>query len=113
MAAFAPPTSLGAQVMPLAEPWPGPLPQLPHHGPVWRNLAPSALVEKCLARGEGFLASNGALVVYTGARTGRSPKDRFIVRNEIVEKLIDWNAINQPIAPEVFERLVKRAQAYA
>src|SRR5436190_4814768 len=113
MAAFAPPSAMGAQVMPLFEPSDLRLAELPHHGPVWRNLAPATLVEKSLARSEGSLADNGALVVYTGARTGRSPKDRFIVRDASVEKLVDWNAINQPATAELFEKLLKRAQAYA
>lgn len=113
MAAFTPLTSLDAQVLPLAEPWPVLLPQLPHHGPVWRNLAPATLVEKCLARGEGFLATNGALVVYTGARTGRSPKDRFILRDPATEMLVDWNTINQAADRTLFERLLQRVQAYA
>ncbi len=76
------------------------------------NLSASELVEIALARKEGVLAANKALTVTTGARTGRSPKDRFIVKDAITEKDVDWNAINQPIAPEKFEALWQRAEQY-
>src|SRR5262249_42045297 len=65
-----------------------------------------------LARGEGELASNQALVVKTGARTGRSPKDRFIVRDHNTETQVDWNNINQPISPEKFDALWQKAHQY-
>jgi phosphoenolpyruvate carboxykinase (ATP) len=73
------------------------------------NLSSAKLLEIALARGEGVLASNGALVVTTGPRTGRSPKDRFIVKDSITESTVDWNAINQDISPEKFDALWKRA----
>lgn len=79
------------------------------HGRTHRNLTTAALIELCLIRGEGFLADNGALVVDTGSRTGRSPKDRFIVAEPAVESLVDWNAINQPLPEDTFARLVKKA----
>jgi phosphoenolpyruvate carboxykinase (ATP) len=50
-------------------------------GESYRNLNMPELVEHALARQEGFLASNGALVVRTGIWTGRSPKAKFIVRD--------------------------------
>lgn len=46
-----------------------------------RNLSVAQLVESSIARGEGRIASNGALVAYTGARTGRSPRDKFTWRS--------------------------------
>lgn len=76
------------------------------------NLSTKELVDIALARGEGELASNQALVVKTGARTGRSPKDRFIVRDETTENQVDWNNINQPISPEKFEALWQKAYHY-
>jgi len=69
------------------------------------NLTIKELVDAALARGEGELASSGALVVNTGARTGRSPKDRFIVKDEITETQIDWNTTNQAISPDRFQTL--------
>jgi phosphoenolpyruvate carboxykinase (ATP) len=73
------------------------------------NLSIKELVEAALARGEGELASNQALVVKTGARTGRSPKDRFIVKDETTENAVDWNTINQGISPETFDALWQKA----
>lgn len=79
---------------------------------VHTNLSVKALVEMALTRGEGELAANEALVVKTGARTGRSPKDRFIVRDAITESSVDWNTINQPLSPEVFSALWEKASQY-
>lgn len=76
------------------------------------NMSIEELVDIALARGEGELASNGALVVKTGARTGRSPKDRFIVRDNTTESFVDWNTINQPISPEKFDSLWQKALHY-
>jgi phosphoenolpyruvate carboxykinase (ATP) len=76
------------------------------------NLTIEELVDIALARGEGELASNEALVVKTGARTGRSPKDRFIVRDNATESQVDWNNINQPISPEAFESLWQKSLHY-
>src|SRR5262245_47208345 len=73
----------GGPVMPsptLAPDAPGADPavaRLAHLGPVFANLAPAELVERALARGEGSLTVSGALAVATGARTGRSPEDKF------------------------------------
>lgn len=76
------------------------------------NLSIKELVDAALARGEGELAANQALLVKTGSRTGRSPKDRFIVRDAITESPVDWNEINQPISPEKFDALWEKAQHY-
>src|SRR5579872_7606766 len=79
---------------------------------VYMNLSASELVDIALARKEGVLAANKALTVTTGIRTGRSPKDRFIVKDAITEKDVDWNAINQPISPDKFDALWHRAEGY-
>ncbi len=76
------------------------------------NLTAAELVDLALERKEGVLAANQALTVSTGARTGRSPKDRFIVKSPLTEKTVDWNTINQSIAPEKFHALWARAQEY-
>lgn len=76
------------------------------------NLSIKELVDAALTRGEGELASNQALVVKTGLRTGRSPKDRFIVRDATTETQVDWNAINQAISTEKFNALWHKASDY-
>ncbi len=76
------------------------------------NLSIKELVEAALTRGEGELASNQSLVVKTGARTGRSPKDRFIVRDDITESQVDWNTTNQPFSTDKFNALWLQASNY-
>jgi phosphoenolpyruvate carboxykinase (ATP) len=77
------------------------------------QLSPAALVQHALTLEEGQLASNGALVVCTGQYTGRSPQDRFIVnRSSAIQTTVDWNEVNRPISPEVFETVLKKVQAY-
>lgn len=68
-----------------------------------RNLPTAALVERVLSRGEGRLASNGAVVVLTGDRTGRSPKDKHLEDTPKIHPKIDWGKVNQPITPERFD----------
>tara|TARA_R100000306_G_scaffold25596_2_gene29163 strand:+ start:475698 stop:477272 length:1575 start_codon:yes stop_codon:yes gene_type:complete len=79
---------------------------------IYKNLAPARLIEIALQRNEGTLADNGALVVTTGQRTGRSPKDRFIVKESASEGLIDWGAVNQPFDPAKFDALWQRVSDY-
>ncbi|MCL7747881.1 phosphoenolpyruvate carboxykinase (ATP) [Halalkalibacter alkaliphilus] len=69
------------------------------------NLPISSLIEKSLMRGEGKLTSTGALSVETGAYTGRSPKDKFIVNEPSVEHSIEWGTVNQPIDKDTFTSL--------
>ena len=76
------------------------------------NLTTADLAERAVTRGEGRFASNGAIVVETGARTGRSPKDRFIVDEPSTSESIDWGNVNLPIATEVFEHLWDRVQVH-
>jgi len=81
-------------------------------GPIHHNLAMPLLVEQAVVRGEAQLASNGALVAYTGARTGRSPKDKFIVRNAASAGTVDWGAVNQPLEPQTYAALRRRVADY-
>jgi phosphoenolpyruvate carboxykinase (ATP) len=79
---------------------------------VHRNLSTPQLVEAAIARGEGRLADNGALVALTGARTGRSPRDKFIVRDNITADSVDWGKVNQPFESDKFEALLLRIMAH-
>ncbi len=81
-------------------------------GQIYRNLSVPQLVERALARGEGQLASNGALVVETGKYTGRSPNDKFIVDEPSSRDDIDWNRDNVPISEENFARLYRKVLSY-
>ncbi|MCL6249572.1 phosphoenolpyruvate carboxykinase [Altererythrobacter sp. KTW20L] len=69
------------------------------------NLGTAALVEQALVKGEGKLTKDGALLVDTGRFTGRSVKDKFVVRDAITEDTINWGAINQPMTPEHWANL--------
>ncbi len=68
------------------------------------NLNEPALMELAIARGEGELGLGGTLLVQTGKHTGRSPKDKFVVREPSVEHTIWWEN-NAPMAPDAFARL--------
>jgi len=69
------------------------------------NLGTPALVEASLAAGEGALSKHGALVVKTGAHTGRSAKDKFIVRDATTEDTVWWGKVNASMTPEHFAAL--------
>lgn len=85
---------------------------LTNFGKVYRNLSAPLLVEHALSRGEGELASNGALNVLTGKYTGRSPDDKFIVDEPSIHDEIMWGKVNKPMTPEAFDALYKRLLAY-
>ena len=69
------------------------------------NYGTDKLVEAALARGEGKLAKDGPLVVETGAKTGRSAKDKFIVRDATTEDTVAWGKVNVSMTPEHFANL--------
>ena len=73
------------------------------------KLDQSYLLDKALSNQEIKLAHNGAVVAKTGARTGRSPQDRFIVKDTENQCDINWGSINQPMSPETFKRLWDKA----
>ncbi len=73
----------------------------------WNYPAP-VLYEEAVRRGEGVVAKGGAFVVHTGLHTGRSAKDKFIVREPSSEDNIAWGAVNKPMRPEVFDALRTR-----
>ena len=71
-------------------------------GAVHENLPPARLVEASVRRREGMISGSGALVVRTGKRTGRSPKDRFIVENEVTREAVDWGTGNKAFPSDAF-----------
>lgn len=77
-----------------------------------RNRSQAALIEDALTRGEGVLTHQGALVFRTGTYTGRSPKDKYIVREPTCEAEIDWGTVNQPFDPDRFDALLRRVRAH-
>ncbi|CAN5875257.1 phosphoenolpyruvate carboxykinase (ATP) [soil metagenome] len=76
------------------------------------NLSPAELVEETIIRGEGVLAANGALAVDTGEFTGRSPKDKFMVYDDISKDTIWWGEINIKFEPAKFDALYNRVTSY-
>ena len=76
------------------------------------NLPPAKLILQTLLRGEGVLTDQGALAIETGTFTGRSPKDRFLVKDDATEGRVDWGDINQPMTSEAFETLLRDVQAH-
>ncbi len=69
------------------------------------NLSPVQLYEKALERGEGRLAHMGAFATVTSPHTGRSPKDRFTVRESLTGDNVDWGSVNIPLSEEHFYAL--------
>jgi phosphoenolpyruvate carboxykinase (ATP) len=65
------------------------------------------IIEDALKRGEVQETASGATAVDTGEFTGRSPKDKYFVKQAPSENFIAWGNINQPISPKVFEKLEK------
>lgn len=77
------------------------------------NLSVAALYEEALRRGEGTLSKDGALVCSTGKYTGRSPNDKFVVKEASSENNVDWGKVNKPLDPAKFDGLHKRMMEYA
>jgi phosphoenolpyruvate carboxykinase (ATP) len=76
------------------------------------NLTAPALYEEAVRRHEGLIAQRGPIVFQTGRHTGRSPKDKYIVRNHDSEGDVWWGTVNQPIDPQNFDRLRDRMLTY-
>jgi phosphoenolpyruvate carboxykinase (ATP) len=76
------------------------------------NLSPEALAEKTIELGQGVLSDTGALCVNTGKFTGRSPKDKFTIKDDITRDAVDWGKINIPMEPAVFDKLYDKVCAY-
>ena len=94
-------THLGAPVPPSAET----LSFAAQAREVHWNLSRADLVAWSLRLNEGELSAEGALVARTGEFTGRSPKDKFTVRDALTESKVDWGTVNQAISPEHYDKL--------
>ena len=76
------------------------------------QLSPSQLTQQSIDRGEGVLNNTGALVIKTGKFTGRSPKDKFTVKDEITADTVNWNDFNLPIDEKYFFQLKEKMLKY-
>lgn len=79
---------------------------------VYRNLSPAELYEHAIRNDEAILTKDMALRVLTGTYTGRSPKDKFTVEDELTRRTIDWGDVNQPISSDVFNALENKILNY-
>ena len=102
-------THLGAPVPPSAET----LSFAAQAREVHWNLSRADLVAWSLRLNEGELSAQGALVARTGEFTGRSPKDKFTVRDALTESKVDWGAVNQAMSPEHYDQLEALMEAGA
>jgi phosphoenolpyruvate carboxykinase (ATP) len=79
---------------------------------VYWNLGAAALYEEIVRRREGLISADGPIVCTTGQHTGRSPNDKFIVKEGSSEKHVAWGKVNRPIDPAAFDGLERRMLAY-
>lgn len=76
------------------------------------NLSPAQLIKDTLLKKEGILTDKMALACSTGEFTGRSPKDKFIVKDELTEETVWWGEINHPFLPKDFDDLYNKVCDY-
>ena len=76
------------------------------------ELSTEELIQAAVDNNEGVIASNGAFSTSTGERTGRSPNDRFIVKESETVDLIDWGEVNKPFDEEKFNLLWAKVDSY-
>lgn len=81
-------------------------------GAVHWNLAPAVLIEHAVRRGEGVFSEAGSFVAITAPHTGRSPNDKFVVREPSSEAKIGWGGPNVAMSVENFERLHQDVREY-
>ena len=81
-------------------------------GRVHWNLVQTVLLEAAVRRAEGELAEMGPFVAVTAPHTGRSPNDKFVVKEPSTESDVDWGKVNQPISPDKFDALLADVRSY-
>src|SRR6187402_426325 len=74
--------------------------------------SPGDLVLDTLRLGEGVLCDTGALLINTGEFTGRSPKDKFTVKDELTANTVHWNDFNIPLDPKLFDQMHEKLVNY-
>ena len=78
----------------------------------YQNISIDELIQEALDRNEGEIAANGALLVKTGKRTGRSPLDKFIIKDATTTSEVDWGDINRPFEQDKFSALWAKVEEY-
>lgn len=81
-------------------------------GDVYWNLVPPVLIQHAVRRGEGSLADMGPFCAVTAPHTGRSPNDKFVVKEPSSEADVDWGKVNQPMTREHFDVLREDVRRY-
>lgn len=81
---------------------------LPCTHPIHYQLSQEELTAQAVQREEGVLNNTGALIINTGEFTGRSPQDKFTVKDELTQNVVDWNDFNLPIEAKYFDRVYKK-----
>jgi len=76
------------------------------------QVSPAELIEHAIQNNEGKLTASGALMVDTGKFTGRSPKDRYLVKDDSTADAIWWGDINIPLAPIHFENIYGKMKSF-
>lgn len=85
---------------------------LRNHANIHYQLSPEELIQDTLRIGDGVLNDTGALVIKTGEFTGRSPKDKFTVKDETTADTVHWNDFNIPIEPKYFDIIFDQISNY-
>ncbi|MGZ5285981.1 MAG: phosphoenolpyruvate carboxykinase (ATP), partial [Flavisolibacter sp.] len=85
---------------------------LKHTESIHYQSTPDELVQDTLRMGEGVLTDSGALSIVTGEFTGRSPKDKFTVKDEVTTSTVHWNEFNIPIEEKYYHLIHKKISDY-
>jgi len=85
---------------------------LTHVHRILRNLPVESLIEDSILHKEAKLGRRGAVIVDTGRYTGRSPKDKYFVKEPTSEENIWWGPVNQPVSEEIFDELYNKVVHY-
>ena len=76
------------------------------------NLSPETLAKHAVEKGMASIADSGAIMIKTGKFTGRSPKDRYVVEDDLTRETVDWNEINQAISEDQYNSLYNLVTKY-